>query len=80
MGLEKRYTDIMDEIKEMLRAVINAQHALKSELLTEIAKAKKELRQEMKEGFEKVDKRFEKVDANLDEVKDRLDKQRLNSN
>lgn len=63
----------MEEIKEMLKAVINGQHALRSELFGEVSKMKKEtrgainaLRQEMKDGFEKIDERFDGIDERLD--------------
>jgi predicted nuclease with TOPRIM domain len=61
----------MDEVKEMLKAVINGQHALKAELLGEIGAH----RQETKEGFAEVDKKFAEVDKKFDEVNMRLDKQ-----
>lgn len=54
----------MEEIKEMLKAVINGQHALRSELVGEISKLRKEMRSE-----------FEKVYLRFDEVNERLDKQ-----
>lgn len=62
---------VMDEIKEMLKAVINGQHALRSELVGEISK----LRKEMNSKFEDVGKRFDKVDERFDGVDDRLDRQ-----
>lgn len=54
----------MEEIKEMLKAVINGQHALRSEVKQEI----QNLRQEMNDRFKNVDKRFDEVDKRFDEV------------
>lgn len=59
---------VMDEIKEMLKAVINGQHALRSELFGEISKFKKEmnaLRQEVKNGFGEVNERLDKQGKQL---------------
>ncbi len=54
----------MDEVKEMIRAVINGQSAM---------------RQEFEKRFDEVDKRFDQIEMKMDkrfkEVKDRLDKQ-----
>ena len=61
----------MDDVKEMLKAVINGQHALRTEMVGEIS----ELRKEMQDKFAEVDKRFDKVDKRFDEVDQRLDKQ-----
>jgi hypothetical protein len=52
----------MDEVKRMLRAVINGQSALKQELLGEIRKVDA-----------KVDKGFAEVNDQLKEVNERLD-------
>ena len=51
-------------MKEMLKAVLNGQHALKSELLGEISKLEK-----------KQDRGFVEVNKKFDEVNKRLDKQ-----
>lgn len=58
----------MEEVKEMLKAVVNGQHALRSELFREISKFRKEmnaLRQEVKEGFEEVNVRLDKQGKQL---------------
>lgn len=52
----------MDELKKMLRAIINSQSAQKEELLTEI----KKVNESMSEGFRNVDSRLTKIDARLD--------------
>lgn len=54
----------MDDIKRMLRAIINGQSALKQELLSEIKKIDA-----------KVDKGFAKVNDRLKEANHRLDMQ-----
>jgi len=61
----------MDDIKRMLRAVINGQSALKQELLSEI----KKIDIKVDKGFAKVDERFKEVDKRFQEVNDRLDMQ-----
>lgn len=61
----------MDEIKEMLKAVINGQHALRAEMLAKISS----LEHKMEKGFAEVDKKFAEVDKRFDEVNERLDKQ-----
>jgi archaellum component FlaC len=61
----------VEEIKEMLKAAVNGQHALKAELLREISM----LRKETNSGFKKVNAQFKKVDTRFDEVNNRLDKQ-----
>ena len=61
----------MDEVKEMLKAVINGQHALRKEFSEKINK----MRQEMNDKFDDVNKRFDKIDKRFDEVNERLDKQ-----
>ena len=58
----------MEEIKEMIKAVINGQHALRSELFGEISKFRKEmnaLSQEVKNGFEEVNERLDKQGKQL---------------
>ena len=58
----------MDDMKEMLQAVINGQHALKKELLGEISKIDVKLesfRQETKEEFAQVNNRLDKQGAQL---------------
>jgi len=59
----------MDEMKQMLKAVINGQHALREEFNTKFAESDKNteaLRSEMKAGFVEVNKRFDEVDKRLD--------------
>ncbi len=58
----------MDEVKKMLKAVINGQHALKMELSGEISELRKDmqneigaLRHETKDGFEAVNKRIDNL-------------------
>lgn len=46
-----------DDIRKMLRAIINGQSALKGELLTEIGKVNKKV--------DDVDKKIDKVEINL---------------
>ena len=62
----------MDDVMDLLNVVINGQHALKKELLEEIAKLSKKLdnesgslRREMKDGFTEVHKRLDKQGAQL---------------
>ena len=57
-----------DDSIKMLRAVINGQSSLKEELLGEIHKLDKEV----KEGFKKVDDRFESLDSKLTKRIDKL--------
>ena len=58
----------MDDIKKMLRSVINGQSALKQELLAKIGKLDKKvdnnndsLRKDVRDGFEKVNKRLDSI-------------------
>ena len=58
----------MDDLKKMIRTVINNQSSMKSELLSEIRKGDeklhteiKELRTETKEGFKKVNHRLDLI-------------------
>ncbi len=51
----------MDDTKKMLRVIINGQSAMKSELLGEIGK----LRKETQKGFEDVNDKIDKVNKNL---------------
>lgn len=63
----------MDDTKKMLRAIINGQSALKSELLGEIKKVSADLnnhRQETKNGFEKVTARIDKIGKQLAYLED----------
>jgi len=59
----------MDDTKKMLRAIINGQSALKSELLQEIGKLEKKV----DKGFDGVNERFEEVDKQFVGVNKRLD-------
>ena len=61
----------MDEIKEMLKAVINGQHALRAEMIDKIFS----LEHKMEKGFAEGDKRFAEVDTRFVEVNERLDRQ-----
>lgn len=58
----------MDKTQKMLQTVINGQSAVKSELLGEIGK----LRKDMNKGFEdvnnKMDKGFKKVNERIDKL------------
>lgn len=63
----------MDDVKDMLKAVINGQHALKSELLGEISKLDVKLesfRQEVNNKFDEVNKRLDKQGAQLAYLED----------
>ena len=67
----------MDDIKKMLRAIINGQSAMKSELLGEIQKVDKKLssdigslRKETKEGFEKLTERVDKIGLQVANLED----------
>lgn len=58
----------MDEMKDMLKALVNGQHALRKELLEEITKLDAKLerfRQETKTEFAEVHKRLDKQGAQL---------------
>jgi BMFP domain-containing protein YqiC len=67
----------MDEIKEMLRAVINGQHALRTEFNAGFAESdkkietlRKELQKEMREGFDAVNERLDKQGKQLAYLED----------
>ena len=60
----------MDDTKKMLRVIINGQSVMKSELLGEINK----LRKETNKGFEEVDKKMTTLEKNLTNRIDRLGK------
>ena len=78
------YAEVMDDPKEMLRAIINGQSAMKSELLGEIQKVEKKLsteignlktdlgslRRETKEGFEKLTERVDKIGLQVARLED----------
>jgi hypothetical protein len=78
------YAEVMDETKKMLRAIINGQSAMKSELLGEIQKLEKKvdteigglktvlgsLRKETKEGFEKLTERVDKIGLQVARLED----------
>jgi hypothetical protein len=78
------YAEVMDDPKEMLRAIINGQSAMKSELLGEIQKVEKKLsteignlktdlgslRRETKEGFEKLTRRIDKIGLQVARLED----------
>ena len=54
----------MDEVKKMIRTVINGQSALKQELVKEIKKTNEKvglLRNDIKDGFRKVNKRLDVI-------------------
>lgn len=58
----------MDEIKKMLRAVINGQSAIKSELLGEIKKIDKMFTGRIDTLDAKVDTNFKKLNERLDKI------------
>ena len=74
----------MDDTKKMLRAIINGQSAMKSELLGEIQNVEKKLsaeignlktdlgglRRETKEGFEKLTRRIDKIGLQVARLED----------
>ncbi|OGM21637.1 hypothetical protein A2955_02315 [Candidatus Woesebacteria bacterium RIFCSPLOWO2_01_FULL_37_19] len=67
----------MDEVKKILRAVINGQSALKQGLLAEIKKLRVEftskhdsLQKEMRDGFRKVNDRLDKQGKSLAYLED----------
>ena len=70
----------MDEIKKMLRAVVNGQSALKQELLGEIRKVDgkvdnldnkvENLRSEMKQGFKDLTARVDKIGLQVARLED----------
>ena len=54
----------MDDTQKMLRAIINGQSAMKSELLTKIDS----LENKVDKGFENVNKEFKKVHERIDKL------------
>lgn len=63
----------MDDIRKMLRAVINGQSVLKQELLREIKKVDKKvdrLELKVKIGFKKVNERLDKLGMQLAYLED----------
>ncbi len=63
----------MDELKQMLKAVIKGQNALREEFNIKFAKSDKKidvLRKEMKEGFAEVNKRLDKQGTQLAYLED----------
>lgn len=71
------YTDFMDEVKEMLKTVINGQHVLRAEMNAKFAKLGKKLdnevrsvRQDMREGFGEVNKRLDILGKQLSYLED----------
>lgn len=67
----------MDDTKKMLRTIINGQSLLKSELLSEINKLRKEttkgfedVNNKMDVGFKKVHQRIDKLGASLAYLED----------
>ena len=58
----------MDDVKDLLKAVINGQHALKAELLGEISK----LERKQDRGFAEVNKKFDEVNKRLDKQEAQL--------
>jgi len=78
------YAGFMDDTKKMLRAIINGQSAMKSDLLGEIQKVEKKLsteignlktdlgslRRETKEGFEKLTKRVDQIGLQVARLED----------
>ena len=63
----------MDQVQKMLRAIINGQSAMKSELLAEIKKVRDELnefRQETKYELKKTNKRIDTIGLQLANLED----------
>ena len=67
----------MDDTNKMLRAIINGQSAMKSELLGEIQKLDNKLNikidvltKETKEGFEKLTERVDKIGLQVARLED----------
>lgn len=63
----------MDQVQKMLRAIINGQSAMKSELLAEIKKVRDELnefRQETKDELKKTNKRIDTIGLQLANLED----------
>ncbi len=63
----------MEEVKEMLRAVINGQSAMKQELLAKIEKVDKKverLEAKVEKGFKKVNSRIDNLGYQLAELDD----------
>ena len=65
----------MDEVKKMLRAIINGQSALKEELMGEIGKTRGELgkaRNELRGDIKRLDVKIDKVESNLTSRMDKI--------
>lgn len=63
----------MEEVKKMIRAIINGQSAMKQELLVKIDKVDKKvggLSDEMKAGFKKANKRLDKIGKSVAYLED----------
>ncbi|MEK7521871.1 MAG: hypothetical protein AAB599_03700 [Patescibacteria group bacterium] len=58
----------MEEVKKMIRAIINGQSALKSELLKEINDVKRELTSRIDKLEENMNKRFDATGARTDRI------------
>jgi len=61
----------MDDTKKMLRAIINGQSSMKSELLSEIHKVDKKvdnLEKKVNDGFKNVGLEFKKVNERIDKL------------
>jgi hypothetical protein len=57
---------VMDDLKKMIRSVINSQSSMKSELLSEIRKGDEKLSSEIKEFKKETKEGFKKVNYRLD--------------